>query len=61
MRTMKLMKPAGPDRLELGTADVSGRRRPKCRCACTPNSLNDHDSLVVAGVLPAPRRSHSDG
>jgi hypothetical protein len=25
------------------------------------NSLNDHDSLVVAGVLPAPRRSHSDG
>ena len=61
MHTMKLMKPAGPDRLELGTAERLRSAQAQVQVRLHANSLNDHDSLVVAGVLPAPRRSHSDG
>jgi NADPH:quinone reductase-like Zn-dependent oxidoreductase len=55
------MKPAGPDRLELGTAERLRSAQAQVQVRLHANSLNDHDSLVVAGVLPAPRRSHSDG
>jgi len=36
MRTMRFRKPAGPDRLELGTALRLRSAQAKCWCACTP-------------------------
>jgi hypothetical protein len=58
---MKLRKPAGLNRLELGMAERLRSAPAQVQGRLHANSLNHHDSLVVAGVLPAPRRSHSDG
>ena len=33
---MRFRKPAGLDRLELGTAERLRSAQAKCRCACTP-------------------------
>jgi NADPH:quinone reductase-like Zn-dependent oxidoreductase len=54
MRAMKLRKPAGLDRLELGTAERSPVRAGQVQVRLHASSLNYHDYLVVTGVLPAP-------
>jgi NADPH:quinone reductase-like Zn-dependent oxidoreductase len=54
MRAMKLRKPAGLDRLELGTAERSAVGAGQVQVRLHASSLNYHDYLVVTGVLPAP-------
>jgi NADPH:quinone reductase-like Zn-dependent oxidoreductase len=54
MRAMKLRKPAGLDRLELGSAEPSPIGGGQVRVRVHATSLNYHDYLVVTGVLPAP-------
>jgi NADPH:quinone reductase-like Zn-dependent oxidoreductase len=54
MRAMKLGKPAGLDRLELGSAEPSPIGGGQVRVRVHATSLNYHDYLVVTGVLPAP-------
>jgi NADPH:quinone reductase-like Zn-dependent oxidoreductase len=54
MRAMRLRKPAGLGRLELGTAEHSPVGEGQVRVRLHASSLNYHDYLVVTGVLPAP-------
>jgi NADPH:quinone reductase-like Zn-dependent oxidoreductase len=54
MRAMRLRKPAGLDRLELGAAEVSPVGAGEARVRLHASSLNYHDYLVVTGLLPAP-------
>lgn len=54
MRAIRLRTPAGLDRLELGTAEVSPVRRGEVRVRLHASSLNYHDYLVVTGAFPAP-------
>lgn len=54
MRAIKLRKPAGLDRLELGSAEPSSVGAGQVRVRLHASSLNYHDYLVVTGVLPAP-------
>jgi NADPH:quinone reductase-like Zn-dependent oxidoreductase len=54
MRAMRLRKPAGLDRLELGSAEPSPIGGGQVRVRVHATSLNYHDYLVVTGVLPAP-------
>jgi NADPH:quinone reductase-like Zn-dependent oxidoreductase len=53
MRAMKLRKPAGLNRLELGTAK---RSQGQVHVRLHASSLDYHDYLVATGVLPAPDR-----
>ena len=54
MRAMKLRKPAGLGRLELGTTERSPVGAGQVQVRLHASSLNYHDYLVVTGVLPAP-------
>jgi NADPH:quinone reductase-like Zn-dependent oxidoreductase len=54
MRAIRLRKPAGLDRLELGAAEHSPVGAGEVRVRLHATSLNYHDYLVVTGVLPAP-------
>jgi NADPH:quinone reductase-like Zn-dependent oxidoreductase len=54
MRAMKLRKPAGLDRLELGSAELLPVGGGQVRVRIHASSLNYHDYLVVTGAFPAP-------
>jgi NADPH:quinone reductase-like Zn-dependent oxidoreductase len=60
MRAMKLRKPAGLSRLELGTTERSPVGAGQVQVRLHANSLNYHDYLVVTGVLPALARWRVD-
>jgi NADPH:quinone reductase-like Zn-dependent oxidoreductase len=54
IRAMKLRKPAGLDRLELGSAELSPVSAGQVRVRLHASSLNYHDYLVVTGAFPVP-------
>ncbi len=60
MRAMKRRKPAGLDRLELGTAECSPVGAGQAQVRLHASSLNYRDYLVFTGVLPVPDGAHSD-
>jgi len=52
MRAIRLRKPAGLDRLEVGTAEASDVAPGQIRVRLRASSLNYHDYAVVTGGIP---------